>query len=288
LDLATFALYRGTEDKGAQRRLAAALLSDNMALVTLLVAQLCAWPEGQRRRAVLPPIRGAFLLSRDDAVQCGRCGFLRALQLFDPSKGKIAYFAALHIRVFLQQAVGQHHQNRRPELVDERSLSREGRSSEEIGVDEAPSLEASVDLQRIARASWRFSKREREIFRAMRAAEFEERHAAKALAMTLAELRAAWGPLRRWLVAPTFAEEMAAIGRFLEDFTVPAPSARVSRATLRAAYARHVSREVSPHRFTMCASRLGLAQGWAWDGDRAVRAFAGVRLVERAPDLHVS
>lgn len=285
MDLEVFAQFRhAAADPATQRRHAADLLAANMPLVTLLVAQLCGWPEGARRRAVLPVLRGASLLTRDEAIQCGRCGFLRALQLFDPAKGKIAYFAALHVRVFLQQAIAQHHGNRRPEFVDERTLSREGRSSEDIGTDQTPACEASAQLQRVARATWTFKRCERAIFRAMVAAECQERAAAKALGTTLAELRRLWEPLRRRLMAPTLAEESASVERFLEACTVPAPAGRVPRATLRAAYAAHIGRDVSPRRFALLVGQLGIATTWTRSDGRPVRAYAGLRLTSPAPE----
>lgn len=293
MDPALFQRYKATGDA----RLAGELLAENIALVTLLTAQLCGWKEtGNARRRSLAVLPAAYLLSHEEAMQCGRIGFARALQSFDPTKGKIAHYTALWIRATLQSAISSHHNTRKA------GVSFVELDAEPLGQDDSAATEASADYgPRVRRAVGRMTREERRVFQAMCDADFEMRAAARALGLTTTALEAAWAPIRRSMASPPFLEELEGMRRFIASACVRAPSAHVTNVALRDAYAAHVERDVSMRRVGIVVARLAPSLGirqivsrtFATVGVRAgpfgvvavsQRVWVGMRLVEGAPE----
>lgn len=84
------------------------LIRQNEPLIKTLVAQLCGIGEQKPRRGLktqLGGMQGAELLSWDDALNAGRLGFAKACIGFDPSKGKISFYALQKIRHELQTII---------------------------------------------------------------------------------------------------------------------------------------------------------------------------------------
>ena len=119
-----FARYRAAT--GARRRLLAdQLIRENEPLIIVLVDQLCGRGTSARKKK-LGGCGGFFAIEFDDAMQAGRLAMAKALDQFDPSKGRIAYYLLQKIRYELQ----------RVETFD-LHLARvpRGREGERVGVD---------------------------------------------------------------------------------------------------------------------------------------------------------
>lgn len=125
---------------GPRRRLLLSrLLVQNEGLTVQLTSQLCGRAVDARRSRGRAPgkgtVAGAEQLDWDDALQAGRDGMAKALEQFDPSKGKtVSAFAKWKIFYELQKAVARNHlahvpdgkEDQRPavDLVDTEALSR--------------------------------------------------------------------------------------------------------------------------------------------------------------------
>ena len=119
-----FARYRAAT--GAKRRLLGSqLIKENEPLLIVLVDQLRGVGTGARKKK-LGGCGGFFAIEFDDAMQAARIAMAKALDQFDPSKGKIAFYVLNKIRYEMQ----------RIETFD-LHLARvpRGRESERAGVD---------------------------------------------------------------------------------------------------------------------------------------------------------
>jgi hypothetical protein len=97
------------KSKGERRRLLAdRLIQQNEPLIKILVAQLLGIDRDQTKRRGLK-VRSSRVYNRemltdwDEALNAGRLGFYKALEAFDPSRGKISGYARNKIEYELQK-----------------------------------------------------------------------------------------------------------------------------------------------------------------------------------------
>ncbi len=107
LDLALFAQFRSAPLGLRKKRLLEQLMWENEPLAKLLTGQLCGFGEATRKRGfrAMGGCTGFRELEVEDALQAGLIALQKALEQFDPSKGKFAPYAKLKLRHELQRLV---------------------------------------------------------------------------------------------------------------------------------------------------------------------------------------
>jgi hypothetical protein len=101
-----FSRYKAEPEGPLKRRLHDQLVRQNTPLVRVLVSQMVGTSAPAKRKSAAANMggKGDFeKIEPDDAMQLGLIALARALQTFDPSKGKIAYFTAQWLRHEMQK-----------------------------------------------------------------------------------------------------------------------------------------------------------------------------------------
>lgn len=100
-----FARYRAAKPGPVRRALLNELLRINAPLVKTLVDQLCGRGEVKRKAVKLGGCQGFRDIPWDDAYQAGCIAFMKAMDRFNPAKGKLPFYLLMKIRYELQVIV---------------------------------------------------------------------------------------------------------------------------------------------------------------------------------------
>lgn len=250
------------------RHLQGLLVQQNEPLIKVLVAQLCGVGDHRKRRR-LGGMQGVELIPWDDAMQAGRIGFAKALMAFNPSKGKISYFALHKIRYELQLLIptaatikiGIDRIGERPACAlvgEQRELDALHRDSEHFDMAEIDGLTPELVAQWRDTGEWP----ELEEFQAM----IEAARAPKVVVSI---------PSRVIVLTP--------LEQFLKARCAFAARARVTQFELWSAFEHDCRRRGTraPTRGALVrelAALRGVREVKVWNGGSPVRGVAGVRM----------
>jgi hypothetical protein len=107
-DAELFARYRAAPEGPLKRRLLGEIVMVNRPLCKVLVSQLLGISERRKGlRHSMGRLPGAERLEWEEAENAGMMGFAEAVKRFDPTKGKISFFALHRIRHELQCAISK-------------------------------------------------------------------------------------------------------------------------------------------------------------------------------------